>query len=520
MASSDRSIFDRPQDVVLASANVPSDPFVPTRLTASSYAGVGWNDQRLVGGSGSYAGTDELRAEATRWYRTLPEVTELVNSSARLVASCRLQVGVRDQSDRVIGFWKEDGSFNEDVVRLGVTEEFAMAVSRAWLAVKDETGGKRQLLRTISECWQVTARSTVVCFAVNVFGNPITLENPEHWHGHYRYQAFASGSVEKGEVQGIPGVFAPLVPDKKTFLPEATMFFLAQPDSISPNAGWGWVMNALHICRILGVARQAQYATVGSQVIAPPMLVPSQASLKRHGRLASAPNSTDNTGTLDNVQEFVKSVETLLGESVQHSVADWKSAEQLVHRVVGMDGNWIEKVRVLNELRRTLDPLLAKVIADQRDQLAEVAQVPPEALSGFGSTNRWNGREVLEDGFRRWTWPAAQVIGDLLFHYLVRPDLVLAAIDPDSDMLDEAQLDVIDRLAVWVDGKDAQPQVEKWRVITDAAKLGAIGKEGYRSALGIPREFAPNGEGDAFDDGKPVDVYGDDRDPLRDRIEP
>lgn len=484
---------------------------------SSSYGLTGSNgDPSLMG----------QRNEAWRWYRHIPEVRELVNSSARLVSRVRLQVGVSDYRGRPVAFWDEDSNFNEEAEKFGVTEEIAKIITDAWEGIKDTSGTRRNLQEAIAQHWQITGETIIASWPVDINGEPYSVEyadielydaldisNPvvEQPYGR-RFQAFPRHGVDVemvqtssgGEIKVYKAKFPPTGEWK--ILPGAELFEFINSDPQYPWEGYGWVMASLTVCRILHAGRRAEYAVTNSQIAAPPILMPSQANPRQPAVIGENPQ-LPGSGGLVHGKMGIESLEKLMGDTIQRALKDGLSPEQIVSRIIGMDATYIEKVRVLHELRRELDPQLAAVIENQRRHLAENAEVPPEALGGFGATNRWNGREVMEDGYRRWTWPVAQRIADMMLFVVVRPQLIAEGID----------FDVVDRLVSWVDGRDAQPALDMQKLYADGVATGAVGYAGFRDFAQIPKSAAPKGPDDRVSEVR-KDLQLLESDPNADRV--
>lgn len=434
----------------------------------------------------------------------IPEVGELVDSASKTATRTRLQIGVIDFFGRAISMWKEDGEFNDEVEKYGVTKEYASTIQGAWESIRDSSGTKRKLIGQISKCWQIDGRSVVVVWPVNDLGDPfyevitekqdgsmpseqdIVLTDPNAKPASYVYKAFASHNVRtrKDPVTGEEHVSVRMAPYPGFVrIPQATAYLFMAEDVDEPNKGIGWVAKSDMICRIINVARQVEYAVSGSQIVAPPTLVPSQASRQNPMQGPTGP------GGVSGQNISLDQLEAVIGEAVQAAMSDVQAGEQVISRLIGMDSRYIKDVRVLAELRREIDPQLGALIERQRRYLAEVAPVPPEAMAGYGATNRWNGKEVIEDGYRRWTLPLAQDIGDMMLASILRPQLRHENTVPTE---------VIARLTCWVDGRDAVPAVEAWRVAVSALQLGAVGFKGFRQMMQIPGLAAADGPEDTY----------------------
>lgn len=466
----------------------PSTSAQKARLQASSTS-----YESITGEIGATGSTNlSRRKEAWRWYRDIPEIRELVNSSARLVARVRLQVGVRDNRGRSVALWDEDNTFNDECLEFGVTEEMAKRITDTWFGVRDMSGTQRSLQEMISKHWQIAGETIIGSWPIDGYGNP--LNDPYGVLGEpfgRRYQAFPRFAVKREEVKvdgEIYFVWKAKLPPKGEWveLPGAEFFEFINTDPECTWEGSGWVMGSIPVCRVLYAARRALYAVARSQITAPPMLVPKQADVKQPVVVNQGSAQLPGPGTLSAGALSARELESKIGETVSRAMMDNESLEAVITRIIGMDGNWIDKVRILHELRREIDPQLRSVIEDQRRYLAENAEVPPEALSGFGQTNRWNGREVMEDGYRRWTWPVAQQIADMLLFVIVRPQLLASGVDAS----------VVNRLVTFVDGRDAQPALDMQRLYADGLVAGAVGKRGFREFAQIPKSAAPTGPED------------------------
>lgn len=165
------------------------------------------------------------------------------------------------------------------------------------------------------------------------------------------------------------------------------------------------------------------------------------------------------------------------------AISDPTSAAAMVPIVLKASGEHLDKIR---HIRFESDVTETNLATRDRaiHRLALSLDIPPELLTGVGSTNHWNAWAIDEDAINTHFAPLMTIIVDALTQAILRPLLAAAGHDPD-------------RYTVWFDLSDLAQKPNRSAHALEAHERGAISLETLRKELGFTDNDAPTADMDA-----------------------
>lgn len=155
------------------------------------------------------------------------------------------------------------------------------------------------------------------------------------------------------------------------------------------------------------------------------------------------------------------------------------SAEARVPPVVWMQADLIEKVRHVALHDPQTDYLERELRKEARERLGGGLDMPPEALSGLGSTNHWASMQILGDMWKSHGIGVAQQFATDVADVFLRPALQAEEFERWEDVV------------IGVDGSQVVVKADRSDDARTGLELEAIGPSGFRRMLHIPEEYAP-----------------------------
>jgi hypothetical protein len=174
---------------------------------------------------------------------------------------------------------------------------------------------------------------------------------------------------------------------------------------------------------------------------------------------------------------------------VQHLVAQKErvgTAEAVAPFVLWGGSEFLDKVRYLKIHDTQNDYAERDLRKEAVERLARGFDFPPEVLLGFGDTNHWSARQVLDDMWKSHGAPIAQQFCDDLNDSYLRP------------ALRDAEYDGWENIVIGYDESRITIKPDRSDDADKAIDRIAIGYEGYRRMKNIPESDAPTAEEQAF----------------------
>lgn len=131
----------------------------------------------------------------------------------------------------------------------------------------------------------------------------------------------------------------------------------------------------------------------------------------------------------DGVPQGIDGLAQILMNTMSTSIEDRASSEAMVPIVATLPGDMIDKVKHItfwSELSDKIQEMEESAIR----RLAVGLDIPPEALTGIGSTNHWNAWAVEESTIKTFIEPLLQRIAEALDHGYLDPALEFMGLDP------------------------------------------------------------------------------------------
>lgn len=424
----------------------------------------------------------ESRDHAQAWENyKLPEVQKLVTSSAGLLSSCRLYVGVVDERGNEQPLRAEDGKPLE-----GFTDQFVADAETVLARFVDRNGSQRGLLRTICECWEVAGEAYLVGWPIDADGKPAEDETSAVAE---RWEALSRSAIAKASGRWV----VQLEPGTQLKLPDTAVAYrmwISHPRF--PGMPRSWVMAAAEPCMDLRVFTRAQRAAGRSGTIADLLFVPSEASPRQvPGTPPPMPGTPRPAGAVDadgaNVMgdagAFATFLERIIGDAVMEVMRDAQAGRTVIPPVIALTEKYVEKIDKLS-LARDVDTGLAALVEQARKRIADTADAETEFLFGLGDTNRWNGAQIDDTEYRRSFRPKALAIADSWTQELFWGGMRGLGYSPEDYM----------RARVLVDPRGVVAEPDRGKTATEGLQLGAIGYPAWREANGFTDDDAPTPE--------------------------
>lgn len=432
-------------------------------------------------------------SEAWAAYDEITEVQTLVSDPAALLAQCRIYAGYVDDSRNDQQLRGDDGKPAE-----GFDERLVTACETVLARYVDEGGSQAGLLQPQAENFAVTGDCYLVGWSIDANGNAV--EEGEGSVGE-RWVIVARDAISKVSRRWVIQL------DEGTTLrlpASALAWRMWRRHPRRPGQARGWVIGALDVCRDLRVFTLAQRSAGRSSIPAPLLVVASEASPKdltpggfpaggqvppaaQGGVLLTPPPgmpAAPGPGSPPAApMTWAQTLERLIGDAVMEVLRDAQSGRAVIPAVLSVAEKYVDRFHAV-ELGRDIDGALSGLVDQCRTRLSEAADAPPEMLKGLGETNRWNGAQIADDEYRRYFKPSAMEIADSWTAALLWPGLRAMGFREDD----------IRRVRCLVDARGVVAEPDLVSVATDGLKLGAVGWTGWRTAAGIPEEWAPTPE--------------------------
>ncbi len=384
-----------------------------------------------------------------------PEVATITNMSASILTSCYFEVTIDGEVPK-----RAPSGADAEYYRIA-----KQALDRRF-GSEEEHGVHIAML---SEQWDMTGDSNLIGYKVDGNGVPTVGRGIEMWEfvasdvlvrdpGNNNYQWTRS----TGDVVTLPdaGVMA-----TRIFVPHPRHKALAT----------SWVINSHEICVTLGLYRMAQRATGRSQILADMILAPSEASPE------DPTSSTEAWGSSSGqAEDYADLIEEVIHKAIQDAIKDANDGRQVLPLVMAVEADFIEKFDQLS-IARKMDVEARPTVESLRKELAQNSNMPPEQLFGIGGTNRWNGKQVNEDGFRTYLEPKTKRMS---------VDIKKAAIWREL-LANRVPLEVVKRFGCKVNNSGAIAQPDWATVAPNLRRDGTIGPSGARRLLGLDESYAP-----------------------------
>ena len=226
---------------------------------------------------------------------------------------------------------------------------------------------------------------------------------------------------------------------------------------------------ALDIAEELIILTKAVLSTAVSRTTSGILLMPSE--------MAPPPMNAD--GDEDPMND------PFMSSFVQHLVAQKEQvggAEAVAPFVVWGANEFLPAIRYLKIHDTQNDYAERDLRKEAVERLARGFDFPPEVLLGFGDTNHWSARQVLDDMWKSHGAPIAQQFCDDLNDSYLRP------------ALREADYEGWESIVIGYDASQITIKPDRSDDADKAIDRIAIGFEGYRRMKNIPESDAPTDE--------------------------
>jgi len=353
-------------------------------LTAASVrmsiSGVGWKTWRW--------GDTAWQIEAWRMYDIIGELRKYANMIGALVSKCRLYVAEIDDNGEASKETEdpEIAALAQDPLGKGPKKDEALRLLGIDLAVVGEAyivaeaNGKEDG----EDLWYVISGSEIV-----QQGNSLVITRP------------ASYGLE-GELLFREG--EDLLIRCWTPHPRRTMW----ADSS--------VRSAIPVLRKIEATMKRSFAELDSRLAGAGLLLMAQGVDFPRG---------------DGVASGVDGLAQVLMQAMATSIEDRASSEAMVPIIATLPPDVVDKVKHLTFWSELSDKIQEMEDAAIR-RLAVGLDIPPEALTGIGSTNHWNAWAVEESTIKTFIEPILQRIAEALDHGYLDPALEHMGLDPEK----------------------------------------------------------------------------------------
>ena len=358
-------------------------------LTAASVrmsiSGVGWKTWRW--------GDTAWQIEAWRMYDIIGELRKYANMIGALISKCRLYVAEIDDNGEATKEVEDPdiAALAQDPLGKGPAKDEALRLLGIDLAVVGEAyivaeadGKKGNDKEGDGDLWYVVSGSEIV-----QQGNSLVITRP------------ASYGLE-GELLFREG--EDLLIRCWTPHPRRTMW----ADSS--------VRSAIPVLRKIEATMKRSFAELDSRLAGAGLLLMAQGVDFPRG---------------DGVASGVDGLAQILMQAMATSIEDRASSEAMVPIIATLPPDVVDKVKHLTFWSELSDKIQEMEDAAIR-RLAVGLDIPPEALTGIGSTNHWNAWAVEESTIKTFIEPILQRIAEALDHGYLDAALEHMGLDPEK----------------------------------------------------------------------------------------
>lgn len=421
----------------------------------------------------SDANTREIGERITEaWkYSRYGEVHQAVKGKASVVSSATFGPGYIDRrSNKIQPVFDPEGEITKGAVEaLGVPLATAFGDVIAQLA--SGPGGLSRLIFELSVCYDVEGGAVLIGGWVDDMLRPIPApaadDDSDAPPGATEMWRFV-GTQRITYKTDTKGTNRPALDGQ--VLPENTIVqrcMVPWPDS--GDQGVAWVLAALDPIRDLLVFTAAQRSIGRSNVPADLMLVPDEANPE--------PNAGPDDATWADV------ISSLIGDAAEKALKRSNAGGQVVGPVLSVRQDYVEKFKRVS-LSKPVTVVFKELIDQARQRINEIADEAVENVSGLGATNRWNGKEIGEQAWRRWYGPMVREIASTLMQSAAAPLL-------EAEGYTRTDLELC---AIWVDPSAIVGKPDQAGAADNGLRFGAIGHSAWREARGFEPEDAPTPE--------------------------
>ena len=185
-------------------------------------------------------------------------------------------------------------------------------------------------------------------------------------------------------------------------------------------------------------------------------------------------NENQNTRATDDTF-----VETLI-DAMTTPIADRGSAAAVVPLVVKIPGEYVDKVKHIS-FATPFDSQVLSLMDSAITRLSLGLDIPPEVLTGKGSTNHWSAWQVQEESITLHIEPLSETICNALTIGFLRPALEAEGFDPDEAV-------------VWYDTSDLRTRPDKSNGAIAAYDRNELSAEALLRELGLSMDDLPSEE--------------------------
>lgn len=422
-------------------------------------------------GNVSTAGADEpSRRRALRaWldYELCPEAGQIVNSSANLMSPCFMEIAIDGEvpTPEQVAALSGSERRNYNLASRAIQRRFGAPVRHG------------AYLSQFSRILDVPGDANLVGYYVDINGTPA--EPPATGE---RWEILASDIVTLADATNPndPTFMIERSPGLSVRLPKgsANVRRMFREDERHPDLATSWVVRAHRICVDLALFRMARTATGKSQILSDLLLVPSEASPED----PTTETAWGQGAPSGDVEEYADQIEEAIHEALKDALSDGREGRQVLPIVMAVEQEFIDAFTTL-AISRKIDPEFRPTVEALRKELVEIADASPEDLFGLGDTNRWNGKQITEENFRRYQGPKVRRMAADITEAAVWLELKLSVPNITTEELQRYTVLVNYKFAVAPpDWSTLGPTLEKQRI---------IGPSGLRTLLGIADELAP-----------------------------
>jgi hypothetical protein len=133
-------------------------------------------------------------------------------------------------------------------------------------------------------------------------------------------------------------------------------------------------------------------------------------------------------------------------------------------------------------LERATDPDLINRRENGLMRLGRGMDIPPEILSGLGSSNHWSAWQIDASTYRYHIDPSVRILAESLTEGYLRPALIASGVPRE----------IAQKIQVWYDAGNITENPNRGQDAKDAFERGAIGFGPLRQALGFDESDAPS----------------------------
>jgi hypothetical protein len=172
-------------------------------------------------------------------------------------------------------------------------------------------------------------------------------------------------------------------------------------------------------------------------------------------------------------------VETLI-DAMTTPIADRGSAAAVVPLVVKIPGEYVDKVKHIS-FATPFDSNVLALMENAITRLSLGMDIPPEVLTGKGSSNHWTSWQVAEEAITLHIEPLSETICHALTVGYLAAALEAEGYDPDEAM-------------VWYDTSDLTARPDKSRGAVEAYDRNELSAEALLRELGLSMDDLPSEE--------------------------